>query len=345
MMVAIIAGQLAMNELDIVLAEAKSLANAEDLDETSQEEAIAFASEGIDNEQEPQQPQQIKSEAQITPKSEIPYDIERPYSFAESMQEQQRILVTLDDKLKKIDADSLNGEMQGIFWDFKKELENLSQETQKIVNFFSTEIPQKDKELINRTTLLKNNLVEFYDLVKKLESANYAKQIHDTNKKLGNFVKSTSERIEHYDNNVKGAFSANLKALADLLKEFYDRELNDTNAFCKESQKLIADSHQKFKEISNDFELTSKKLKVFGFAMLMAFIALGVCLGVLGSVTYRKYAEYSEIESKMDSLSKRIQGVAIRKNKNNDVIFQVPKENAYLKENNKLYEITIKEVQ
>ena len=344
-MVEIIAGQLTMNEFDIAEAEAKSLANAEDLDEFTQEELSKIASEGIDDSQEPQQSQQIESEAQITPKSEIPFDVERPYSFAESMQEQQRILVTLDDKLKKIDADSLNYEMQGIFADFKNELVNLSQETQKIVNFFSTEIPQKDKELINRTTLLKNNLVEFYDLVKKLESANYAKQIHDTNKKLGNFVKSTSERIEYYDNNVKGAFSANLKALADLLKEFYNRELNDTNAFAEESKKLIADSHQRFKEINNDFELTSKKLKVFGFAMLIAFIALGVCLGILGSITYRKYAEYSEIEAKMDSLSKRIQGVAIRKNKNNDVIFQIPKENAMLKENHKLYEITIKEVQ
>ena len=346
-MVAIIAGQLAMNEFDIAIAKAEAdsfLSNIEDLDEFAQKEAIAVASEGIDDEQEQESPQ-IESEAQVTPKEKIVFDPERPYSFNDSLREQNRILGVLDSKLKKIDNKSLNGEAMGIFWDFKKELENLAQETQKIVNFFSTEISQEDKELINRTTLLKNNLVELYDLTQKLKNEDYAKQIHDTNKKLGDFIKSTSKRIEYYDNNVKSAFSANLKSLADLLKEFYDRELNDTNAFTEDSKKLIADSHQKFKDISNDFELTSKKLKVFGFAMLMAFIALGVCLGILGSVTYRKYAEYSEIESRMDSLSKRIQSVAIRKNKNNDVIFQIPKENAYLKENHKLYEITIKEVQ
>ena len=330
-----------MNEFD------QAIFPADDLNESLKQDSIDYASDGIDDsaEQEPQQSQQIENKPQITPKEKIAFNPERPYSFADSMEEQNRLLGVLSGKLEKIKHKELSGEMQGIFWDFKAELENLAHETQKIINFFSTEIPQEDKELINRTTSLKNNLVALYDVLKKLESAEYERQINDVNNKLRRFVKSTNERIDSYDNNVKGKFSANLKSLSDLLQEFYQRELNDTANFSQESQKLIADSHQKFKEISNDFELTSKKLKVFGFAILMAFIALGVCFGILSSVTYRKYAEYNEIESKMTSISKRIEGVAIRKDKNNNVIFQIPKENTAFKENQKLYEITIKEVQ
>lgn len=331
-----------MNEFD------QAIFPTDDLNESLKQDSIDYASEGVDDdsaEQEPQQSQQIENKPQITPKEKIAFDPERPYSFADSMEEQNRLLGVLSGKLEKINHKELSGEMQGIFWDFKTELENLAHETQKIINFFSTEIPQEDKELINRTTSLKNNLVALYDVLKKLESAEYERQINDVNNKLRRFVKSTNERIDSYDNNVKGKFSANLKSLSDLLQEFYQRELNDTANFSQESQKLIADSHQKFKEISNDFELTSKKLKVFGFAILMAFIALGVCFGILSSVTYRKYTEYSEIESKMASLSKRIEGVAIRKDRNNNVIFQIPKENTTFKENQRLYEITIKEVQ
>lgn len=329
-----------MNEYD------EALVDTQDLNESLKQDSIDYASESVDNDdlQEQEQSQQIETPTQLTPKEQIAFDPERPYSFADSMQEQNRLLGVLSDKLQKINHKELSGEMQGVFYDFKLELENLAQETQKIINFFSTEIPQEDKELINRATLLKNNLVALYDVLKNLNNADYERQIGDVNNKLRRFMKSTHERIESYDDNIKGKFSANLKHLSDLLQEFYKRELNATANFSEENQKLIADSHQKFKEISNDFELTSKKLKIFGFAILMAFIALGVCFGVLSSVTYRKYTEYSEIESKMASLSKRIESVVIRKDKNNNVIFQIPKENTRFKENQKLYEITIKEV-
>lgn len=151
------------------------------------------------------------------------------------------------------------------------------------------------------------------------------------------------ERIRFYDENLKSSFSANLKSLGDLLKDFYNRELENTKDFNEKSETLIADSHKKLKEISSDFEITTKKLKIFGFVIFGAFIALGICFGVLSGFTYLKYTEYKDIESKMFSLSKRLNGITITKDTHNNLILSFPKEYTSLKSNDNTYQIMIKE--
>ncbi len=328
-----------------VSAENDALIDTEELDEQTQQTLgdIAFNTTDENIQAKEEQEEQNDSLTQEIPEKEIAFDPERPISFVDATTKQKELVATLEQKIYKVDEKTLNNETRGILRDIIDELRILSEETNKISSFFFTPIPKEDKEIINRTTLIKGQLVELYDTLGMIKRNNYEKQIRDINKTLRNFMLDTQNRIKTYDENLRASLSERLKHLNSILQNFNESELENVSGFAKKSRTLIADSYKGFENINKNFKDTSEKLKKFGLLILIALIGLGGSFGVLSGITYLKYAEYKEIEQKMASLSQRIDGIVLKKDKKNNLILSISKENAYLQESKNSFDITIRD--
>ena len=72
----------------------------------------------------------------------------------------------MDEKIKRVDVASLDLESRGVFEDIKNQMYALDKNTTQILNYFSKDLSAKDREIINRTTLIRKNLGDLYGLLK-----------------------------------------------------------------------------------------------------------------------------------------------------------------------------------
>ncbi|NDJ28060.1 hypothetical protein DMB95_09285 [Campylobacter sp. MIT 12-8780] len=304
--------------------------------------------------------QEVIVATQVSPKQENkaqifePLDPDKPVNLKTLLNEQGELLKNLDEKATRLENIQLDEETKGLLIDFQKLLVALDEKTLKIMEYFGENISDQDRALINRTLLLKQNLSELYDLIKFFESKEYIKKTQEFEKKFRNLIRSSKERIDNFENNLRKALDSSLPVYNEILKLFIQRqnELLDNlyidqkdkaQIFSKELSKEIDLSKDGFKELAYNFELTSKKLKHFAFALLFCFGVFGILFGVLSALTYLKYQEYQEIENKMRSLSQRINGIAVKKDEANNLILSLPKSNASIDNDKDRLHITIKE--
>ena len=79
--------------------------------------------------------------------------------------------------------------------------------------------------------------------------------------------------------------------------------------------------------------------------MIGVSIIFGMSFGIVSAMTYLKFNEYREIESKMESLAQRINGISVKKDENNDLILSFPKSTTILKNDENKFNLIVKEKQ
>lgn len=344
-----------MNEFDVATNpnEAQISENVEDLSEQTLENQHLFNDElGREIEQQETMPHILEFEepkiaSYDTPHqilNEEPFDPEKPVNLKELVQEQGSLLQSLADKSQRLENMSLDEEGKGLIADFKNQLLQLDKKTMKIMDYFGNNISPEDRALINKTLLLKGALSELYDLLKFFENKDYISKTREFEKKFKNLVRSSKERVENFENNLRKHLDTTMPSYNEILKhfiertnefleKFYTKQKDKGEQFQKELSSEIEISKKNFKDLALNFELTSKKLKHFALALLFGFSAFGISFGVISAITYLKYQEYKEIEAKMHSINERISNIVIKKDENNNIILSVPKANTILDAN------------
>ncbi|WP_270985551.1 hypothetical protein [Campylobacter helveticus] len=285
-----------------------------------------------------------------------PIDPDKPVNFLELTEEQQKILVDLDTKIQKVDIGSLDLESRGIFEDIKNKMYALDKNTTQILNYFSNDLSDKDREIINRTTLVRKNLSELYGLLKFYEGKDYISQTKKFEKAFKNLVKNSGARVDNYENNLKGVLDAKTASYHNILEsfiqrqgkfldDFYEEEVKKAQDYSKSIIEGIQTSQNKLKETTKNFEITTKKVKIFSISLIGVSVVFGVLFGIISAITYLKYEEYHQIEAKMTSLSQRIEGIVVKKDENNHLILSFPKSSSNFTSDKEKFYITIKEQQ
>lgn len=296
---------------------------------------------------------------QTTPKKIMmikPIDPDKPVNFLELTEEQQSLLIDLDSKIKKIDTSSLDSESQGIIKDIKEKMVALDENTTTILNYFSQDITPEDRELINRTTLIRKNLSDLYGLLKNFESKDYTKETKKFEKSFKELVKNSKIRIDNFENSLKSILNAKtenyhdilqnfIQKQGDFLNQFHNNEILKADKYSQEIIEGIQTSQEKLKETTKNFEITTKKIKVFSASLIGVSIIFGMSFGIVSAMTYLKFNEYREIENKMESLAQRINGISVKKDENNDLILSFPKSTTILKNDENKFNLIVKEKQ
>ena len=161
---------LALNQSDSVEALSEEVLNATHIvnDDIGQEildqENTGSILEPVADEIQPQNTPKRANQANE------PLDPEKPVNLIELVKEQGILLQSLNEKSQRLESMKLDAEGKGLLTDFKNQLSALDDKTLKIMAYFSENISNEDRALINRTLLLKQNLSELYDLIKYFES-------------------------------------------------------------------------------------------------------------------------------------------------------------------------------
>ena len=281
-------------------------------------------------------------------------DIDRPVNLKELITEQGSLLKNLDEKAKRLESMNFDKETKGLLIDFRIQLSELNEKTIKLLDYFGENISSKDRALINRTLLLKQNLAELYDLIKYFENKEYIQKTQEFEKKFKRLIKASKERVDSFENNLKKALDSNLPIYNDILKLFIQRQNEllenlfkeveqNTELFSKDLDSKIQHSKQSLEKLNSIYEVMGKKLKNFALAMLVAFTLFGLLFGVLSVLIYQKYKEYEAIEKQMQSISAKINNISVRKDENNNLILSIPKNNTNIDNDKDKFYITIKE--
>lgn len=358
-----------MNEFDSVLEQDNSISSdisVEDLSEQSLENQHLFNDMiGEDMEQDFDKGSNLQEPEKILENTSLEkyqvfesLDPQKPVNLNELVREQGNLLQNLNNKAQRFENMNLDEEGKGLIADFKNQLLALDEKTIKIMQYFGENISNEDRALINRTLLLKNSLSELYDLLKFFESKDYIAKTKEFEKKFKNLVRSSKERVENFENNLKKYLDTSMPSYNDILKDFiqrtseflenfYNEQQNKGIEFKKQLNEEIELSNKNFKCLATNFEFTSKKLKHFALVLLFGFGSFGILFGIISAITYLKYQEYQEIEAKMHSINERISNITIKKDENNNIILSLPKTNTILDTNSdkSKFHITIKEVQ
>lgn len=293
--------------------------------------------------------QKIQKEVMIKP-----LDPDKPVNFLELTEEQQNLLKDLDSKIQRIDIDSLDSESQGIIKDIREKMVALDENTNTILNYFSKDISSKDRKLINRTTLMRRNLSELYGLLKHFESKDYAGETRRFEKSFKELVKNSKARVDNFENSLKSILSAKTESYHDILQafiqkqgsfldKFHNDEILKAEQYSQEIIQGIQTSQEKLKETTKNFEITTKKIKVFSALLIGTSIVFGMSFGIVSAMTYLKFYEYREIETKMESLAQRINGISVKKDEKNHLILSFPKTTTTLSADENKFHLTIKE--
>ena len=281
-------------------------------------------------------------------------DIDRPVNLKELITEQGSLLKNLDEKAKRLESMNFDKETKGLLIDFRIQLSELNEKTIKLLDYFGENISSKDRALINRTLLLKQNLAELYDLIKYFENKEYIQKTQEFEKKFKRLIKASKERVDSFENNLKKALDSNLPIYNDILKLFIQRQNEllenlfkeveqNTELFSKDLDSKIQHSKQSLEKLNSIYEVMGKKVKNFALAMLVAFTLFGLLFGVLSVLIYQKYKEYQAIEKQMQSISAKINNISVRKDENNNLILSIPKNNTNIDNDKDKFYITIKE--
>lgn len=281
-------------------------------------------------------------------------DPDKPVNFLDLTEEQQNLLKDLGSKIQKINTDSLDSESRGIIKDIRKKMKDLDDNTTTILSYFSKDISPKDREIINRTTLIRRNLSELYGLLKSFESKDYTKETKKFEKAFKELVKNSKARVDIFENSLKSILNAKTEIYHDILQSFIQRqgsfldnfhndEIAKAEHYSKEIIKGIQTSQEKLKETTKNFEITTKKIKVFSALLIGTSIVFGIGFGIVSAMTYLKFSEYREIEVKMESLAQRINGISVKKDENNNLILSFPKETTILKTDENKFHLVVKE--
>jgi|GEM_PF-6734501 len=335
--------------------------NVENLDESDIEGINDFNNMlGADIDNEPTSTKEYAQDdiQQQTHKKESvpiqPIDPDKPVNFLELTEEQQKILINLDEKIKRVDVASLDLESRGVFEDIKNQMYALDKNTTQILNYFSKDLNAKDREIINRTTLIRKNLGDLYGLLKFFESKDYINQTKKFEKAFKELVKNSEKRMDVYENNLKNILNTKTESYhnilesfiqrqGDFLNNFHKKEVEKAEEYSKSIIEGIQTSQNKLKETTKNFEITTKKVKIFSVSLIGASVIFGILFGIISAITYLKYEEYYQIETKMTSLSQRIEGITLKKDENNHLILSFPKTNSNLTSDREKFYITIKE--
>lgn len=281
-------------------------------------------------------------------------DIDKPVNLRELITEQGTLLKNLDEKATRLESMNFDEETKGLLIDFRRQLSELNEKTIKLLDYFGENISSKDRALINRTLLLKQNLAELYDLIKYFENKEYIQKTQDFEKKFKRLIRASKERVDNFENNLKKALDSNLPTYNDILKLFIQRqnELLDnlfkeveqkTSLFSKDLDTKIQHSKQSLKALNSTYEAMGKKVKNFALAMLVGFTLFGLLFGVLSVLTYQKYKEYKRVKEQIQSISSKINNVSVRKDENNNLILSIPKNKTNIDNDKDKFYITIKE--
>lgn len=312
----------------------------------------------IDSEEENDFVIEKESEAEFYEKEPVKntdtIDIDKPVNLRELITEQGTLLKNLDEKATRLESMKFDEETRGLLIDFRKQLSELNEKTIKLLDYFGENISSKDRALINRTLLLKQNLAELYDLIKYFENKDYIQKTQDFEKKFKRLIRASKERVDNFENNLKKALDSNLPTYNDILKLFIQRQNEllenlfkeveqNTELFSKDLDSKIQHSKQSLEKLNSIYEVMGKKLKNFALAMLVGFTLFGLLFGVLSVLTYQKYKEYKTIEKQMQSISSKINNISLRKDENNNIILSIPRNKANIDNDKDKFYITIKE--
>ena len=281
-------------------------------------------------------------------------DIDRPVNLKELITEQGSLLKNLDEKAKRLESMNFDKETKGLLIDFRIQLSELNEKTIKLLDYFGENISSKDRALINRTLLLKQNLAELYDLIKYFENKEYIQKTQEFEKKFKRLIKASKERVDSFENNLKKALDSNLPIYNDILKLFIQRQNEllenlfkeveqNTELFSKDLDSKIQHSKQSLEKLNSIYEVMGKKLKNFALAMLVGFTLFGLLFGVLSMLTYQKYEEYETVKKQMQSITAKINNVSVKKDESNNLILSIPKNKTNIDNDKDKFYITIKE--
>ncbi len=270
----------------------------------------------------------------------------RAYHFMDGIANAKNLLNGLSDKvetLKQKSADIDSNEILGILSDFTIQSDMLNNEFQRIDNFFDNSLSQKEQNFINKLKLINDSLGDFAEKINsiKLDKAikdmsDSVEQSNDVRANLKQFFIDIGTLIKNVDENTKKKLSANLSAINTLEKEFYEKHEENINKFLetqsKNLQTQIATQNETLKNHleSQKGQLDSfishlNTIKKIIFALIFAAAFIGFLCGAFSLLTFSKYSEYKEIESKFNALSEKLNGVKILKNDTNEILLLVPK--------------------
>lgn len=322
--------------------------NIEELSEQHIDEIVDI-NDMLANDMEEVEPQEIGKSVPI--KS---LDPDKPVNFLELTEEQQKILLDLSLKIQKLDLSSLDSESKGVIRDIKEKMIALDENTSSILNFFSKDLSPSDRQLINRTTLVRRNLSELYGLLKFFESKNYIDQTKRFEKAFKELVKNSKSRVDIFENSLKSMLSSKTEVFYTILQEFiqnqknfldqfHDIETKKAQRYSEEITKKMQVSQEKLRETVKNFETMTKKVKIFSAALIGVNLIFGICIGIFSAMAFLKYSEYRDIEAKMESLSQRISGVSVKKDENNHLILSFSKATTTLTVDENKIHLIIKE--
>lgn len=253
---------------------------------------LAQDMENVEKSEAKETPKKTENNHQTTQKEMMIKSMEpdKPINFFELTEEQQKLLGDLDSKIQKIDIGSLDAESQGIIKDIKEKMLALDENTNAILGYFSKDISPKDRELINRTTLIRRNLSELYGLLKYFESKDYAGETKRFEKSFKELVKNSKARVDNFENSLKSILTARTESYHDILQafiqkqgsfldEFHNNEILKAKQYSQEIIQGIQTSQEKLKETTKNFEITTKKIKVFSALLIGTSIVFGMCFG------------------------------------------------------------------
>ncbi|WP_288644663.1 hypothetical protein [uncultured Helicobacter sp.] len=281
----------------------------------------------------------------------------RAYHFMDGIANAKTLLNGLSDKvetLKQKSADIDSNEILGILSDFAIQSDMLNNEFQRIDNFFDNSLSQKEQNFINKLKLINDSLGDFAEKINsiKLDKAikdmsDSVEQSNDVRANLKQFFIDIGTLIKNVDENSKKKLSANLSAINELEEDFYKKHEENINKFLKTQSKNLQTQNETLKNHleSQKGQLDSfishlNTIKKFIFALIFAAVFIGFLCGAFSLLTFSKYSEYKEIESKFNALSEKLNGVKILKNNTNEILLLVPK-SATINDNSKEYIINL----
>ncbi len=285
----------------------------------------------------------------------------RAYHFMDGIANAKALLNGLSDKVeslkqKSVDIDS--NEVLGILSDFYDQSDMLNNEFQRIDNFFDNSLSQKEQNFINKLKLINDSLGDFAEKINsiKLDKAikdmsDSVEQSNDVRANLKQFFVDIAMLIQNVDENTKKKLSTNLNAINELEEDFYKKHEENIHKFLEtQSKNLQTQIDTQNETLKNHLESQKGQLDSFIshlntikksiFALMFAAVFIGFLCGAFSFLTFSKYREYKDIESKFNALSEKLNGVKILKNNNNEILLSVPK-NATINSDNKEYIINL----
>lgn len=288
-----------------------------------------------------------------------------PYHLRDGLANQNLSVSRLKSRAEKIKEELESGNssdeiMVANFNSFLAETKILTEEIDRLQNFFNKDLSLQDRQFVDKVRLLdveiqnvNTDLKEFLATNKEIKDfivdvnsyienikneSNNATQINNTTlekfKEINNALGFIGDSLTKLKNNLQSDLEAEMtsrvESLSDLVSEFYKTKDGERQEFITNFKSSFENAQsaivENIKATSGNIDkmLANAKKMVFGIGAIL--LIGGVATGAFSGLAYSKYNQYKDIESRLNSISSQLDGVKVLKNKHNDVVLVVPRE-------------------